>query len=90
MEDRTESLDATVREIREHRLVLPKQMHIIEEFAAHLQNITKVIDEDIETGAMKPKYIKTGEDHYAHARNYCRIAESKYKDRGKVNIGFIS
>lgn len=72
--NRTESLDASHREIMESLIVLPKQCEIVKEFAQHLHNIAKRLEEDEETGSKRYVYVKLGIDHFRHAFNYECIA----------------
>lgn len=75
--NRTESLDATFREMRQMEILLPRRERVIEEFAQHCFNLVRTKEEDPETGVINFKYVRVGDDHFAHARNYCRIAESR-------------
>lgn len=74
---KTESLDATFREIKAQELLLPYRSPIIEQFAKHCYNLVRVAEIKEQTGEVKHKYIRVNDDHLTHARNYCRIAESK-------------
>ena len=44
--NRTESLDASHNEILNSQLVLPKECGIVREFAKHLHNVAKKLEED--------------------------------------------
>jgi len=68
--NRTESLDASHTEIAEESVILPKRCAITEEFADHIHNVAKKLEEDPETGSKRYVYIKLGPDHYRHAYNY--------------------
>ena len=48
--NRTESLDASGKEITDEGLVLPKECGIVKTFAEHLHNTAKKLQEDEETG----------------------------------------
>jgi hypothetical protein len=72
--NRTESLDASHKEIIDRSIVLPKQCEIIQEFADHLHNVAKKLEEDEETGSKRYIYIKLGADHFRHAFNYEAMA----------------
>jgi len=72
--NRTESLDASHEELRQGRVVLPKESEIIQEFATQCSNIARVLQTDPETGASRYVYLKTGPDHYRHAGNYFTMA----------------
>ena len=41
-----------------------------EEFALHLHNVAKKLEEDEETGSKRYVYVKLGADHFRHAFNY--------------------
>ena len=45
-----------------------------EEFAKHLHNVAKKLDEDEETGSKRYIYVKLGVDHFRHAFNYEAMA----------------
>jgi hypothetical protein len=68
--NRTESLDASHREIMDEIIVLPKACEIVQEFAEHLHNTAKKLEEDEETGSKRYVYVKLGPDHFRHALNY--------------------
>lgn len=72
--NRTESLDASHKEIMDRAIVLPKQCEIVQEFADHLHNVAKKLEEDEETGSKRYIYVKLGADHFRHAFNYEAIA----------------
>lgn len=75
--NRTESLDASHVEITSEKVVLPKQCGVVEEFAAHLHNVAKKLEEDEETGSKRYVYVKLGVDHFCHAFNYEVMAFQK-------------
>ncbi|OPY14180.1 MAG: Phage terminase large subunit (GpA) [Syntrophus sp. PtaB.Bin138] len=68
--DRTESLDASHREIMERSVILPKECAMTRCFADHLHNVAKKLEEDGETGSKRYVYVKLGPDHFRHAFNY--------------------
>jgi len=68
--NRTESLDASHREILDEAIILPKECEITREFAGHLHNVAKKLEEDEETGSKRYVYVKLGPDHFRHAFNY--------------------
>ena len=70
--NRTESLDASHKEIQEQLIVLPKNCEIVQEFAKHLHNLAKKLEEDEETGSKRYVYVPVGTkiDHFRHAFNY--------------------
>jgi hypothetical protein len=72
--NRTESLDASHKEVSDATLVLPKRCDIIEEFAKGLHNVAKKLEEDELTGSKRYVYVRLGEDHFRHAFNYEAIA----------------
>ena len=74
--NRTESLDASHREIMEQTLILPKNCGIVQEFAEHLHNVAKKLEENEETGSKRYTYVKLGTDHFRHAFNYEAMARS--------------
>jgi hypothetical protein len=68
--NRTESLDASHREIQLANIILPKECDIVKTFANHLHNVAKKIEEDEDSGSKRYVYVKLGEDHFRHAQNY--------------------
>jgi hypothetical protein len=75
--NRTESLDASHKEIMDGSIVLPKECEITQEFALHLHNVAKKLEEDEETGSKRYVYVKLGADHFRHAFNYeCMARQS--------------
>jgi hypothetical protein len=75
--NRTESLDASHTEIMAGRIVLPKESDVTREFAKHLHNTAKKLEEDEETGSKRYVYVKLGPDHFRHAFNYEAMARQK-------------
>lgn len=72
--NRTESLDASHAEAQYGKIVLPRQTELVRDFAGHLHNVAKKLEEDEETGSKHYTYVKLGADHYRHAFNYETIA----------------
>lgn len=72
--NRTESLDASHNEIMNSRIILPKECEVVREFATHLHNVAKKLEEDDETGSKRYVYVKLGPDHFRHAFNYEAMA----------------
>ena len=68
--NRTESLDASHREIMEQSIILPRECELTQEFAKHLHNVAKKLEEDEESGSKRYVYVKLGPDHFRHAFNY--------------------
>jgi len=78
--NRTESLDASHREVMDQAIILPKECEVVREFAQHLHNVAKKIEEDEETGSKRYVYVKLGADHFRHAHNYEAMARQYGKD----------
>ncbi|MFC1891861.1 phage terminase large subunit family protein [Thermodesulfobacteriota bacterium] len=78
--NRTESLDASHREVMDSSIVLPKHCDIVKTFAEHLHNVAKKLEEDEETGSKRYIYVKLGSDHFRHALNYETIARQSEID----------
>lgn len=74
--NRTESLDATLIQFREQEIILPSRTLEIEELASHCHALVRKREANT-AGEISFKYVQIGDDHYAHARNYCRVAETK-------------
>jgi hypothetical protein len=80
--NRTEALDASRAAVREGKVVLPRRLPIVEEFAKHMASDAKVLDEDEETGAKKYRYVRTGENHFSMAFTYAWLAASAPRSVG--------
>lgn len=78
--NRTESLDASHNEVSQGRIILPKECDIVREFAQHLHNVAKKLEEDEETGSKRYVYVRLGPDHFRHAFNYHAIARGSSPD----------
>jgi len=78
--NRTESLDASHREIMDRSIILPKKCEVVQDFAKHLHNVAKKIEEDEETGSKRYIYVKLGPDHFRHAFNYEAMARQNAPD----------
>jgi hypothetical protein len=72
--NRTESLDASHREIMDQAIILPKECEITQIFAEHLHYVAKKLEEDEETGSKRYVYVRLGPDHFRHAFNYEAMA----------------
>ncbi len=72
--NRTESLDASHHEILQGQIILPRECEIVREFARHLHNVAKKLEEDEETGSKRYAYVKLGQDHFRHAFTYEAMA----------------
>jgi hypothetical protein len=72
--NRTESLDASHREISERTLFIPRETKVVREFADHMHNVAKKLEENEETGSKRYIYVKLGPDHFRHAFNYETMA----------------
>ena len=80
--NRTESLDASHKQINDSSIILPKCCDETKVFADHMHNVAKRLEEDEETGSKRYVYVKLGDDHYRHAFNYEAMARGK--DRSKL------
>lgn len=78
--NRTESLDESHNQIMFRKLFLPEQCEIVKEFAQHLHNVAKKLEEDDETGSKRYVYVKLGTDHFRHAFNYECMARTQISD----------
>lgn len=78
--NRTESLDASHKKIMDKTIVLPRECEPVKEFAQHLHNIAKRLEEDEETGSKRYVYVKLGPDHFRHAYNYLTMAATRITD----------
>jgi hypothetical protein len=79
--NRTESLDSSHKEIMDASIVFPKECEITRQFAKHLHNVAKKLQEDEDTGSKRYIYVKLGADHFRHAFNYEAMAR-QFLSRG--------
>jgi hypothetical protein len=56
------------------QIILPRESDTVREFAKHLHNVAKKLEEDEETGSKRYVYVKLGPDHFRHAFNYESMA----------------
>lgn len=78
--NRTERLDASHREIMDQAIILPKECEVVQEFAQHLHNTAKKLEEDEETGSKRYVYVRLGADHFRHSINYEAMARQSVAD----------
>jgi len=90
--NRTESLDESHNQVMFRKIFLPKNCEIVKEFAGHLHNVAKKIEEDEETGSKRYIYVKLGTDHFRHAFNYECMARTTIRgsERKMVNMTAIT
>jgi hypothetical protein len=72
--NRTESMDASHREIQDGTIILPRECEVTRSFAEHMHNVAKKLEEDEESGSKRYIYVKLGPDHFRHAFNYEAMA----------------
>jgi hypothetical protein len=75
--NRTESLDSSHREIMDRAVILPRECGIVRDFAEHMHNVAKKLEENEETGSKRYVYLKLGPDHFRHAFNYETMARQR-------------
>jgi hypothetical protein len=75
--NRTESLDESHNQIMFRKIYLPKACEVVKEFAQHLHNVAKKLEEDEDTGSKRYIYVKLGTDHFRHALNYECMARTQ-------------
>lgn len=69
--DRTSWLDLSLGRFKNHNISIPVNTSL--EYKTHLKNLVKKYEMDTD-GNPTGRYINTGDDHFAHARNYNEIA----------------
>ncbi len=84
--NRTASLDGLFEMIRLEMIQLPPVCMKVRQLAEHCHNMARIQYEDPSTGQVSFRYVRTGEDHFAHALNYCNIAGSGDKKVARVAI----
>jgi len=96
-ENRTEALDLSRAAIRQGRVVLPRRLRLVEEFASHLANDVKRLEENEDTGAKNFRYVRTGTDHFSLAFTYeclaalrgCRVGAGYSPDERPMWRGWL-
>jgi hypothetical protein len=61
----------------ERLIMLPQNCEVVKEFATHLHNVAKKLQENEETGSKRYVYVKLGPDHFRHSFNYMSMAHKK-------------
>jgi hypothetical protein len=56
------------------KIILPRECDLTREFARHLHNVAKKLEEDEENGSKRYVYVKLGPDHFRHAFSYEAMA----------------
>lgn len=69
--DRTAWLDLSLGRFKNHSISIPVNTSL--EYKSHIKNVVKKYEKDAD-GNPTGRYINTGDDHFAHARNYNEIA----------------
>lgn len=72
--NRTLSLDYMFDDFFMQKISLPKDIVLVEDFYTQMLSLTRIMEKD-KSGNQVARYIDKDADHYAHARNYCRVAE---------------
>jgi len=76
--NRTASLDNMVSTIQMQEVELPKNLDNYKEFISHFKNLKRiVVVKDDRTGEKDAKWVRIGDDHYAHSYNYALLASKK-------------
>ena len=75
--NRTEAMDISRGVLRDRKRILPRRSPVVEEFAAHVANNAKRLEEDQETGEQRYKYVRTGPDHFSLALTYDCLAATR-------------
>jgi hypothetical protein len=78
MENNFISMKDERRTILISRLPIQKNYEcgVTQEFAHHLHNVAKKLEEDEKTGSKRYVYVKLAPDHFRHAFNYEAMARS--------------
>lgn len=81
--NRTETLDASHKELAEGKIELPRKVEegdIVQTFAEQCHNVAKKLEEDEDTGSKRYSYLKLGADHFRHSFNYEAMSRQSAKD----------
>lgn len=91
--NRTESMDASQRLLREQMYLLPHRCEVVETFAEHCANVARILETNEKTGIMTARYVQLGSnrpDHFRHAQNYdalCWYGGETIKPAAKITLG---
>jgi hypothetical protein len=77
--NRTESMDASHAQLAKARVILPRQVDVVKEFAKHCHATARKLEEEVDeagakTGKKRYVWVRLGEDHFRHAFNYETMA----------------
>jgi len=79
--NRNEWCDKVHTTFTENRIRIPRQSQEIDEYAREMTKTAKMLITQPETGLVKPRWIKLGDDHYYHATLYFLLAASRTSPR---------
>lgn len=79
--NRNEWMDKVHITFNENRVRIPRPSGEVSEFAREMTRTAKTMIENPDTGMVKPRYVKLGEDHYYHAVLYFLLASSRTTPR---------
>lgn len=69
--DRTAWLDLSIGRFKNTSISLPLDVSL--EYKTHIKSLVRIYEKN-KDGQSVGKYVTAGEDHFAHARNYCELA----------------
>jgi hypothetical protein len=72
---KTEEMDASHSTLLKGLIILPnRNLEIVQEFAKHVHNTARKLEEDEETGSKSYVYVRRGPDHFRRAFSYEQMA----------------
>lgn len=71
---RTTTLDAVIGKLRKREVILPKRSLRLEAYAKQVEAIVRTETVDEQTGDVTLGYVRTADDHWAHATGYALLA----------------
>lgn len=84
--DRTKLIGLVMKEHNSEQICYPSA--VIDEVFNHLKGLRRTRNPDTTVGKLKFRYEKIGEDHYAHALCYSRLAQMFVEEGGQGGISF--
>lgn len=75
--DRTISLDYTISDIQNRKIEFPRNIESVEGFFDQLMSSIRVTEKNPKTGVENSRWVEKGDDHYLHALNYARAAQTR-------------
>lgn len=77
MLDRTISIDYLISDIQNQRVELPQNIGTVPDFYDQLRSSVRITEKNLRTGAEVSRWVEKKADHFLHAFNYARMAQTR-------------